>query len=195
VLLALRSFIPALQLLDKSAIMLACTLLFFIFKILTVKDLEEIPWNIILLFGGAMSMGFCLWQTGAANWLGVNWLDMFQRAHWFVFVMTVVLIVLTMTNFIINVATIAIVLPVTLVAASYLGVSPEVVMFSSLAAAGMPFVLLIGQAPNAIAYESRQFTPGEFFKVGVAFSILVMVVVGVFVWLIWPLMGMPVLAH
>lgn len=194
-LLALRSLIPALRPLDKSAVMLMCTLLFFFFKILTVKDLEEIPWNIVLLFGGAMSMGFCLWQTGAANWIGINWLGMFQTAHWFVFVMTVVLIVLTMTNFIINVATIAIALPVALAAASYLGVSPEVVMFSSLAAAGMPFALLIGQAPNAIAYESRQFTPGEFFRTGVVFSILVMGVLGVFVLLVWPLMGMPVLAH
>ena len=30
----------------------------------------------------------------------------------------------------------------------------------------MPFVLLIGAAPNAIAYESKQFTSGEFFRHG-----------------------------
>ena len=98
-----------------------------------------------------------------------------------------------MTNLIMNVAAIAISLPVALVIAPYLGVAPEVVMFGSLATAGMPFLLLVGAAPNAIAYESRQFSAGEFFKAGIPASILLMAVLGLFIWLIWPLMGMPVL--
>ncbi|TFG44154.1 MAG: SLC13/DASS family transporter, partial [Syntrophobacterales bacterium] len=53
--LSLRSFIPALNAIDKTAIILISTLLFFILNILDIEDLEEIPWNIILLFGGAMS--------------------------------------------------------------------------------------------------------------------------------------------
>ncbi len=76
--------------------------------------------------------------------------------------------VLVMTNFIMNVAAIAISLPVSLVIAKYLGVAPDVIMYASLVTAGMPFVLLIGAAPNAIAYDSKQFTTGEFFKHGMA---------------------------
>jgi len=57
----------------------------------------------------------------------------------------------------------------------------------------MPFLLLIGAAPNAIAYESKQFTSGEFFRNGIVMSIILMVVLTVFVGVIWPLMGMPVL--
>jgi sodium-dependent dicarboxylate transporter 2/3/5 len=154
--------------------------------------MEEIPWNIILLFGGAMSIGFCLWQTKAAEWLAVNWLVMFEKAPWFVFVMGIALFVLIMTNFIMNVAAIAISLPVALVIAPYLHVAPEVVFYASLATAGMPFLLLIGAAPNAIAYGSKQFTSGEFFLYGIPASILLMVVLGLFVWIIWPAMGMPV---
>jgi len=56
----------------------------------------------------------------------------------------------------------------------------------------MPFLLLIGAAPNAIAYNSKQFTTGEFFKFGVAASIMLMVVVWLFVVVVWPLMGMEV---
>jgi sodium-dependent dicarboxylate transporter 2/3/5 len=105
------------------------------------------------------------------------------------------LFVLVMTNLIMNVAAIAISLPVALVIASYLGVAPEVVLFSSLVAAGMPFLLLVGAAPNAIAYESRQFSSGTFFFAGIPASILLMIVLALFVWLIWPLMGMPVVAQ
>lgn len=190
--LSLQSFIPALKDFNKSAIVLVATLIFFLTKILTIKDLEEIPWNIILLFGGAMSIGFCLWETGAAKWLAINWLVMFKEANWFIFVLAIAFFVMVMTNFIMNVAAIAISLPVALVIAPYLGVAGEVVLFASLVTAGMPFLLLVGAAPNAIAYESKQFTTGEFFLAGIPASIILMAVVGFAAAILWPLLGMPV---
>jgi sodium-dependent dicarboxylate transporter 2/3/5 len=192
VFLSLQSFFAVLKPFNKSAVILIATILFFLLKILEIKDLEEIPWNIILLFGGAMSIGFCLWDTGAAKWLAVNWLVMFKKANWFVFVLSIAFFVMIMTNFIMNVAAIAISLPVALVIAPYLGVAPEVILFASLVAAGMPFMLLVGAAPNAIAYDSKQFTPGEFLLYGIPASILLMVVVGLAALVIWPLLGMPV---
>jgi sodium-dependent dicarboxylate transporter 2/3/5 len=192
VIMGLRSFVPALDAIDKTAIVLVSTILFFLTGILDIRDLEEIPWNIILLFAGAMSIGFCLWETGAAKWLAVNWLVMFQKANWFIFVMSIAFFVMVMTNFIMNVAAIAISLPVALVIAPYLGVSGEVILFASLITAGMPFLLLVGAAPNAIAYDSKQFTPGEFFLFGIPASILLMAVVALCTVVIWPLMGMPV---
>ncbi len=190
--MSMRSFIPALQPVDKTAIILTSTILFFVFKILSIEDLEQIPWNIILLFAGAMSIGFCLWETGAAKWLAVKWLAMFQESGGFVFIMSIAFFVMLMTNFIMNVAAIAISLPVALVIAPYLGVAPEVILFSSLVVAGMPFLLLVGAAPNAIAYESKQFTSGEFFLWGIPASVILMIVVGIAVAVIWPIMGMPI---
>ncbi len=192
VIMSLQSFVPELKVLNKSAILLVSTILFFVLKILDIEDLENIPWNIILLFSGAMSIGFCLWETEAAKWLAVNWLVMFQKANWFVFVMGIAFFVMVMTNFIMNVAAIAISLPVALVIAPYLGVAPQVVLFASLVTAGMPFVLLVGAAPNAIAYDSKQFTSGEFFMYGIPASILLMIVVGFAALVVWPLLGMPV---
>jgi len=191
-IMSLRSFVPALEPLNKSAIILITTIMFFLLKILTIEDLERIPWNIVLLFGGAMSIGLCLWQTGAASWLAIRWLGLLKDANWFIFVLGVALFVLIMTNFIMNVAAIAISLPVALVIAPYLGVAPEVVFFASLTTAGMPFLLLVGAAPNAIAYESRQFTSGEFFLAGIPASLILITVLAIFIKLIWPLMGMPV---
>ncbi len=193
IIMSLQSFVPALKTMDRAALILISTLLFFIFKILTVKELEEIPWNIILLFSGAMSIGFCLWKTGAAQWMAVNWLVMFQNAHWLVFILSIATFVLIMTNFIMNVAAIAISLPVSLVIAQYLGVSPDVIFYSSLATAGMPFVLLIGAAPNAIAYESKQFTTGEFFKHGILLSVVLVAIIGALILTLWPILGMPTL--
>ncbi len=193
--MSLRSLVPMLQPINKTAIILISTILFFITGILDLDDLEDVPWNIILLFAGAMSIGFCLWDTGAARWMAVNWLVMFQKANWFVFVMSIAFFVMMMTNFIMNVAAIAISLPVALVIAPYLGVAPEVILFASLVTAGMPFLLLVGAAPNAIAYDSKMFTTGEFFLYGIPASIILMVVVGFASYVLWPLMGMPVTLH
>ena len=193
-LIAMQSFVPFLKGFDKTGILLCSTILFFVCNILNIDDLEDIPWNIVLLFAGAMSIGFCLWQTGAAKWLAVNWLVLFQQAPGVVFILGMAFFVLVMTNFIMNVAAIAISLPVALVIAPYLGVAGEVILFSALATAGMPFILLIGAAPNAIAYNSKQFTTGEFLKFGIMASIMLMVVLWIFVAFIWPLMGMEVFA-
>ncbi len=193
--MSLRSFIPMLKPINKTAIILISTILFFVIGILDLDDLEDIPWNIILLFAGAMSIGFCLWDTGAARWMAVNWLGMFQKANWFVFVLSIAFFVMIMTNFIMNVAAIAISLPVALVIAPYLGVAPEVILFASLVTAGMPFLLLVGAAPNAIAYDSKMFTTGEFFMYGIPASIMLMVLVGFAAYILWPLMGMPVTLH
>ena len=192
VIAVLKSTVPGFHPPHKTAVILLSTVLFFLAGILTIEDLEEVPWNIILLFAGAMSIGFCLWQTGAAEWLAINWLVMFEKAHWFVFVLGIAFFVMIMTNFIMNVAAIAISLPVALVIAPYLGVAGEVILFASLVTAGMPFLLLVGAAPNAIAYDSKQFTTGEFFMYGLPASVLLMAVVGFSVYVLWPLMGMPI---
>ncbi|MCP4343023.1 MAG: SLC13/DASS family transporter [Desulfobulbaceae bacterium] len=191
-IIALKNFIPALGGLHKTGILLCSTIAFFLFNILDIDDLEEIPWNIILLFAGAMSIGFCLWETGAAKWLAVNWLVLFQSTPPIVFILGMAFFVMMMTNFIMNVAAIAISLPVALVVAPYLGVGGEVILFSSLVVSGMPFLLLVGAAPNAIAYNSKQFTTGEFFLYGIPASIILMLVTWLAVAVIWPLMGMEI---
>ena len=190
---ALRGLVPAFAHLDQSAILLGTTVLFFVLDILVLDHLEGPLWNVILMFGGATSIGLCLWQTGAAHWLAVQWLALLGDTPWLVFVLTIAVVVLVMTNLTMNVAAIAVSLPVALVAAPYLGVAPQVVLFAILVAAGMPFVLLVGAAPNAIAYASRQFTAREFLKVGLPVTVVLLALLALFAWRLWPAMGMAVL--
>ena len=122
----------------------------------------------------------------------MHYLVLLSDAPPLAFIIGVTVFVMIMTNLIMNVAAIAISLPVALVIAPYMGIAPEPVFFASLAAAGMPFLFLVGAAPNAIAYSSGQFTTGKFFLVGVPASVILVVVIGIFIWKIWPLMGMPI---
>jgi sodium-dependent dicarboxylate transporter 2/3/5 len=79
--------------------------------------------------------------------------------------------------------------------AEFVGVSGEVVLYSCLVTAGMPFLFLVGAAPNAIAYNSKLFTTREFLTAGLPASGLLMAVLALFVAVIWPLMGMPILTR
>ncbi|MGB5543875.1 MAG: SLC13/DASS family transporter, partial [Gammaproteobacteria bacterium] len=47
VLMSLRSFVPFLSMVDKSAIIAGATVLFFVFRLLRRSDLEKLPWNIV----------------------------------------------------------------------------------------------------------------------------------------------------
>jgi sodium-dependent dicarboxylate transporter 2/3/5 len=190
-LLCCCSCLASWKFMDRTGIALLAALSLFLLKILNLQDLEEIPWNIVLLLGGAMSLGLCLWQTGAAAWLAVQAVALFQYSSWFVFVMILGFLVMVTANIIMNVAAVAFYTPVALAMAPYMGVSSELVLFTILTTAGMPFMLLIGAAPNAIAYESGQFSPREFLKIGMPISLLLMIMLGVFILFIWPLLGMP----
>jgi solute carrier family 13 (sodium-dependent dicarboxylate transporter), member 2/3/5 len=189
--LAAESFVPG-RAPHKAAVVLGAGVALFLARALEIEDLEAIPWNIVLLFGGATSLGLCLWQTGAARWLAVEGLALWGHAHWLAFVLGLALVVLVLTNFVMNVALLALAVPIGLVTAPYLGLAPEVVFYSVLAAAGLPLLLLIGAAPNAMAFESRQFTAREFLRAGVPASVAVMAVLALFVLVLWPLMGMPI---
>ena len=66
------------------------------------------------------------------------------------------------------------------------------VLFAALVVAACPFLLLVGAAPNAIAYDSGQFTTAQFFLAGIPASVVLMAVVAFAVAIVWPLIGMSV---
>ena len=71
---------------------------------------------------------------------------------------------------------------------------PHPLASATLAVSACPFLLLVGAAPNAIAYDSRQFSAGQFFIAGIPGSLVLMAVVALAVGIIWPFMDMPITA-
>ena len=188
--MGLQGIVPYLPLIDKSAIILVATVMFFVFNVLNISDLELIPWNTILSLSGSMSMGYCLWKTGASAWIAANTAPLFQGEHWLVFVLGVGLFVMLAINFLMNVAVVACFLPVALLMSKQLGITPDVVMYATLVAGSMPFLLVNSAASNSIAYDSKQFTSRQFFKFGCVAGFVLMLVLAIACLVIWPSMGM-----
>lgn len=57
----------------------------------------------------------------------------------------------------------------------------------------LTIVLAIGAAPNAIAYDSKHFTTGEFFRHGIPMTLLLLAVLGLGLVALRPMLGMPIL--
>ena len=123
-----------------------------------------------------MSIGFCLWETGAAKWLAVNWLKLFEDAPAIVFILGMAFFVMIMTNFIMNVAAIAISLPVALVIAPYLGVAGEVILFSSLVVPACRFSFWSVPRPMRLPTTPSNSPPENFSSMGSRQASLLMVV-------------------
>ncbi|MBF0488080.1 MAG: SLC13/DASS family transporter [Nitrospirae bacterium] len=191
-LLIISSYIPTLRTPDKAAMILISTAMIYMFKLMEVKHLEDVPWNIVLFFGGAMSIGYCLWDTGVSAWLGVRCVGIFAGVHWFAFLIVLAVVVFIISNVLTNAVAVVLALPVGLVMSRYVGVTPEVVLFSISVASAMPFLLIKSSASNAIAFESKQFTAREFFTKGILLSVILFVILAVAIWIIWPALGMPI---
>ncbi|MBF0458478.1 MAG: SLC13/DASS family transporter [Nitrospirae bacterium] len=175
---------------DKAALILISTVMIYIFRLMELKHLEDVPWNIVLFFGGTMSIGYCLWDTGASAWLAVRCLGIFANVHWFAFLILFAVAVFIVSNILTNAAAVVFMLPVGLVMSKYKGVTPEAVFFTISVASAMPFLLIKGSAANAIAYESKQFTAREFFTKGIVMSVVLFLVLAAAIWIIWPALGM-----
>jgi sodium-dependent dicarboxylate transporter 2/3/5 len=142
-------------------------LLFFTGKI-SWRDVEErVPWGIILLYGGAITLGVGMQKTGAGAWMAYQ---IFEAVGSNAYLVIIGLIVLTivLTEFMSNVAAVAILLPIGLsVAAEVPGVSPLLAAMIIALSGGLAFMLVISTPGNAIAYSSGYFSTRDLLRAGV----------------------------
>ena len=172
-----KSFLPMISTIHNSAIMLFGAIILYILNILSLDDLESTSWNIILLFGGSISLGAFLWESGAAKWLAYSWISITSINDPDLFVLSTIILTLLLTNLIMNVAAVSLILPIVLSISEYLNIPTNSILFVILSAAGMPFLLLSGAAPNAIAYQSGHFKTKEFLFTGLLVSVFITIII------------------
>lgn len=145
------------------------------------EGVANLPWNVLILFGGGLSLAAALSSTGLANWLGGQ---MSFVAAWPTPVLILVLVgtVVFLTEVTSNVATTTAFMPVLGVLAVNAGVPPEQLIVPVAIAASCAFMLPVATAPNAIVYASGATTQGQMIKAGFRInlaSIVIITMIGV----------------
>jgi sodium-dependent dicarboxylate transporter 2/3/5 len=152
----------------------------FVLKLINWRDVQDnVNWGIILMYGGAITLGYALEKSGASKFIAENIL-LNRVSNPFVLIALLALFSLILTAVMSNSATVAALLPIALAFGNSLNVDPRSVTLTVAFMSGIDFALPIGTPASAIAYSSGYLKISEMLFPGILMSILA--------WLIFILM-------
>jgi sodium-dependent dicarboxylate transporter 2/3/5 len=181
-------------LVSDTTIAIAGALLLFMIPVNTrrgefVMDWESakgIPWDVLILFGGGLSLAGCIQKHGLSAYLG----HLCGGLSGLPVILTLGVIcfgILLLTELTSNTATTATFLPVTAAIAVSIGQNPLLFLIPTALAANCSFMLPVGTPPNAIVFGSGLVTLPQMARAGLLLNLLfVPLLVGV-LWLLGPL--------
>ncbi|HIA92870.1 MAG TPA: DASS family sodium-coupled anion symporter [Gammaproteobacteria bacterium] len=175
--------IPGMEGLTDPGIAMLCGLTLFLtpsggdqeHNLLQWKDAEKgVPWGILLLFGGGLTLAAAAQNTGLAAWIG-NLMPVGLSIVFLVVIFTTLIIFLTeLTS---NLATTATFLPIVAVIATQFGFNPLLLTASIAIAASCAFMLPVATPPNAIVFGSELIKVPQMMRAGIAINIIAIVIV------------------
>ncbi|MFT0714814.1 SLC13 family permease [Flagellimonas lutimaris] len=185
----LQKFIPNI---DDTIIAIGSAIVLFIIPanrsgepLIKWKEAVQIPWGIILLFGGGMAIAKGFQETGLANYLGGQ-MTFFEGLPLFVLLLLVITCVNFLTEVTSNLATTAMMLPVLAPLALTLGINPYLLMVACTTAASCAFMLPVATPPNAVVFGSGYLRIPDMVRTGFLMNLLSIVIMALAVFFILP---------
>jgi len=186
----IETYIPAI---DDTIIAIICGISLFLLpskekgeKLLTWEDTINLPWGILLLFGGGMSLALGFESSGLANWIGNQMISLET-----VPLILLLLILITSVNFLTeitsNLATTAMLLPVLVSLAAAIGVHEYFLLVGATVAASCAFMLPVATPPNAVVFGSGYLKIEDMVKKGIWMNIISIILLTLIVYFILPL--------
>lgn len=176
---------------DGSIAMLAAVLLFLIpskrqqGRILDWSVARDLPWGVLLLFGGGLALAAAIVETGVDQWLGELLVNI-EGTHIFIMMAVVSLMILFLTEFTSNTATATMILPVLAGLAIAVDVHPLALMLPAAMAANCAFMLPVGTPPNAIVFGTGKVSIQEMAKAGFGLNIIALILIVGLTYLLLP---------
>ncbi len=135
-------------------------------RVLDWPTAERIPWGVLLLFGGGLSLASAFGTTGLDVWIGERLAGMGSPPP-VVAIGAVVALINLMTELTSNTATTSTMLPVLAAAAGGMGVPPAPLLIGATLAASCAFMLPVASPPNALVFSSGRVSIRQMVKAGV----------------------------
>lgn len=153
--------------------------------LLTWGVIRRLPWDIILLFGGGLSLARGMTTSGLAVWIsdGLTVLGTWPTVFLIVAIVAVVIYLTELTS---NVATTSAFVPVIGALAIGLGTDPILLAAPAAMAASCAFMLPVATPPNAIVFGSGLVTIPQMVRAGMWLNLLSILIVTLFAALVLP---------
>jgi len=146
---------------------------------------KELPWGLLLLFGGGLSLAAQISSTGLGMWIGQS-LMVLSTVPPIVLILAVATLIIFLTEITSNVTTTTTFLPVFGALAVGIGILPVSLTVPVCLAASCAFMLPVATPPNAIVYGSNKFTIATMMRAGIALNIIGIIVVTIFAYFLAP---------
>lgn len=144
--------------------------------LITWADAQKIPWGILLLFGGGLALAAAADLSGLSPFIARG-LEGLTEVHPAIVILLIGLMVIVITEFASNIATISLIGPVLLsVAASHPSLGAASFIVPAAMAASMGFAMPVGSAANAIAYGTGKVKQVDMIRRGVIMNLSALVV-------------------
>ena len=149
-------------------------------------DAQRLPWGVLLLFGGGLSLADAIEETGLAAWIGEA---LGAVAAWppLLVVLTVSTVIVFLTELTSNTAVAAAFLPVVAALAVGIGADPLLLAVPVALGASCAFMMPVATPPNAIVYGSGHLTIPQMARAGFWLNLLMIVLVTAAAFLLAPL--------
>lgn len=155
-------------------------------RLMNWKDTKELPWGIILLFGGGMALAEGFKSSGLAVWVGSQ-MTLLDGAAIILLVVVLVAAVNFLTEVTSNIATTSMMLPILAPMALAINVHPFILMVSATVAASCAFMLPVATPPNAVVFGSGYLRIPDMVRTGIWMNLISIVLLSIFVYLLLPL--------
>ncbi|MFD1065042.1 SLC13 family permease [Oceanobacillus locisalsi] len=146
----------------------------------------KLPWGVLLLFGGGLSIAAGFTSSGLSDWIGEQ-LTALQGIHLIIIVLAVTALVNFLTEITSNTATATMMFPIMAALAAAIDVHPFVLMFAASLAASCAFMLPVATPPNAVVFGSGYLRIPEMAKAGFSLNILGIILITLTVYVLVPL--------
>ncbi len=147
---------------------------------------RTIPWGVLVLFGGGLSLARAMDQSGLATWIGGAVAGLAGMPSFLIFGAVAALFVF-LTEITSNTATSTMAMPVMAGAALGLGMAPLSLMATAALAASMAFMLPVATPPNAIVFGSGYLTITQMARAGFVLNIISIITITVAVLVLVPI--------
>ncbi|TYB75861.1 SLC13 family permease [Bizionia myxarmorum] len=170
----------------SSLVAIVAILMLFTFKVLTWKQiLEAIRWDILLLFGGGLTLGLLVENTGLGTILVSGVMDMSKQVPLVVFIWLIVFGSIVLTEFMSNTASAALILPLLYTLAQEAEINPMILVLPATIAASFGFMMPVGTPPNAMVYSTGFVPQREMMKAGLGLNFIFSIVLTLFFYIVF----------
>ncbi len=133
--------------------------------LLSWKDVAKLPWGILILFGGGLSLASALKSAGVATFIGQG-VSGLEHPPTVLLILIVTATIVFLTELTSNTATTATFLPILGAVSIGLGLNPLVLTVPAAIAASCAFMMPVATPPNAIVFSSGEITIPQMCKAG-----------------------------